>query len=1015
METFDVHSYQWLSEDPVDIRDRLSIRSWCLDANSNPYCLRITDFPTFCYAELPEFLGTQYKFWDPVSAKNVGLSLKSLLGECDCPPIVVNYTQRRKLYYYRGAKTYPMFFLTFKNIATMKKCAAILNKAPLNIPGYGYIKFTVYEDTICPIRKMLTLLKLKYSQWFTFTGTRITDDDKITTLTREYKVKWGDIKPIDESLTESWITRPTVMAFDIETYSDNDRSMPDQFNPDHVAYLVSCLIKRLGDESTLQRYSVLLGDCAEITDLDCTVIKVTSEKELVDEIAKIVNHCDPDIISGYNIFGYDYSYLDRRLLNRLDDWPRMGRMLYKETTMKEKSWSSGAYGFNRICMLDMEGRISLDMLPLIRREHKLPTYKLDLVAQYFLDANKHDVTPKQMFAIYKACKEDLDTKNSLSTENAEAMAKVVKYCIQDSELVLRLLEHLNSWIGVIETSNSSGINIVETYTRGQQVRSFSLIYDECCNNDIVITQRDSEVLPFTGGYVHDPIPGVYDCIICLDFASLYPSIIRAYNICYTTLIPPEHIEHVPEEKCNVFKFSQSEDKKLLDDEDEENETVVRSYHFNYIKPEHNVGGKEGILPRLIARLVRERSMVKRKMFVNDEEKMSFYLEEKNEKGQQVLRPNLTDEDKKSLKKLKSVWVVLNMRQIAVKVTANSIYGFLSVKNGGKLPLPEGAMCVTARGRALIGDVVDHMKKYQKATLVYADTDSAMLDIGITDQKQCSYWGKKLAEVINGVEPGKKSVDGVISEKGIPGLFPPPLKMEFEKAMKILLIKKKKYASLLIDDDGKYKMKGINPELLVRGILIARRDNCAYARDIYKRILLNVLIGVPFLESLNTILEHIEKLLDGKIDYKDLMMTRGLGASYKSDTYFMKLFADNLEKAGCPVAKGDRLAYLIVESHEKKIGHKMRLEEQYLEDKEPIDTMYYIKKQLENPIDQLISVGYISQIEKMGNSVFVPSNRHKAVHISQIVKVVSSALKQGYTMTYIRELFNKNFLAAGLLS
>ena len=85
---------------------------------------------------------------------------------------------------------------------------------------------------------------------------------------------------------------------------------------------------------------------------------------MVKVFSDIVNMTDPDIVAGYNIFGFDYPYLDHRIRRLLKEWPCMGRLISEKTYMTSDTWQSGAYGHQNINILQMEGRISLDLLPL---------------------------------------------------------------------------------------------------------------------------------------------------------------------------------------------------------------------------------------------------------------------------------------------------------------------------------------------------------------------------------------------------------------------------------------------------------------------------------------------------------------------------------------------------------------------------------------------------------------------------------------------------------------------------
>jgi DNA polymerase delta subunit 1 len=685
----------------------------------------------------------------------------------------------------------------------------------------------------------------------------------------------------------------------------------------------------------------------------------------------------------------------------------------------------------------MEGRISVDMLPVVKREHKLNMYNLNTVTKHFLNKSKHDISAPEMFVIYENMRSTLTTlvdiireaQNDLTRaldpqyikrrDDAQAAfeaakaetTRVMEYCIQDSELVIELMEKLNSWVGLVEMSSVVGTTIMDLFTRGQQLRCMSQLYDLAARMGHVIDSRDVPAFTFSGGFVFDPKPGLYENIICLDFASLYPSIIQAYNICYTTLVPPELENVVPDSQCHVIEFDQEEEEgRGQEERDEADELleeiaepavkkrkVTRHYRFKFYKEQ------EGLLPRLVRELVAKR------------------------KGVQAQMRGVKDPIMKG---------ILNARQLAIKVSANSFFGFLGVQRGGKAPLIEGAMSITAKGRELINMANNHLTtKYadRGAFIVYNDTDSTMVNLGIKDSRECQYWGERLAHEFNGVKkgdplPAAKNPETDVYTEDHPGLFSHPvLRFEFEKAMRMLCIKKKKYAALLIDKKGNFKMKPIRDEngeitgysnlfdMLLRGIVLARRDNCNFLRKTYMDILDVIMRKKGLEEAIDILVNAIQRLLDGQVPFDDLIIIRGLGDNYKSDSYFMKVFSDELKRAGKPVNPGDRLDFLIVENPGAKLlGYKMRLREQYVDgltsgNPEPIDYNYYIEKALMNPINQLFEVGFKDTIAQLQHVSFRPSNRHKPIFMDRPVQIILKWREKGFDLNLFKEAVRYNVM------
>lgn len=1276
-----VHAYDWTVEDAASDEGHVVVRAWCLNRDSEPVLVRIEDFPAYCFVELPMYVNMNLYTWNETRASRFFSVLQEKLGNRKATRGI--FKMLKKIYYYRGGRTFPMLMLTFNTLEAMNHCVRVLNDV-IKTEEWGVVKCNVWESEISIHRKLLTIRKIRYGQWFTFNGFKVPEDQRISTVVNEYIVGYADLEPVPLTDTMEWITHPRMLAFDIECYSSNHRGFPDKYNALHDAFMISCIYQRLGHPETRKRYGIIYGDCEDIPREkleNLEIFRVGSEEAMVEKLGELVMELDPEIFAGYNI-SFDIGYLDARLKRFMLKWPVMGRLIGRRSFTTSSSWRSGAYGHNSVILLRMEGRINMDLYSIVRRgQRRLDMYNLDTVAKVFLGRGKHDVKAITMFQVYEGMKgtlealytylqshddisltldgarEFLSTRcighslwSNLEITNIEElrrlrddhaywrrrMREVMEYCIRDSELVIDLAEELNVWIGHVEMSSIVGTTIVDLYTRGQQIRCHSLLYNLAANEGYVLDKRVTSGFKFSGGHVEEPIIGIHDNIVCLDFASLYPSIIQAFNICFTTLIPPpnEVANDIPDEDCHVVEFDQeeplnqpeqetrvaTEDGDSPDEEDILEETggpartVTRHYSFRFYKK------TLGLLPRLVRDLVAERRLTIRQ---RDEAK-------RNGQTMTVL--------------------ILEERQLALKVTANSFFGFLGIRNGGKMPLLEGAMSITAKGRELLGAVKKHLADKYGARVVYGDsvragtpilvrqdgrdetirylpiselydlgrvgfegisditirssltgkeyaslpnfevwsdlgwtpirhimrhhttkrlyrvlthtglvdvtedhslldsqgrevsigqsgvgvgssllhcppvapsnrtnlafheekewpfsfeqqveasekyrrlvlegcsarlkirdgmiivresrvpwdsrdekvqvledlgtsteyvydletenhhfgagvgclvvhnTDSVMVDLGLKDSKLCNYWGVRLSEEISGKPERKDEKTGEIIP-AVPGLFHDSrLQMAFEKAMRIINIAKKKYAALFIAKDGTFKTKPIKDEsgkeigqeldILRKGLVVARRDNCRWVYDTYNTILDLALRRRPFEEAMDVLIDAVDSLLKGRVPYKNLVIVRGLGENYKNNNYFLKVFADNLNKEGKEVRAGDRLPFLVVkvpgDNGKLLLGHRMRLLDSWLEkpeeEREPIDYNYYLEHMLQNHITQLLNVGYSETIAKLPNIGVKPSNRHKFIGISDTVKLLVTIHKLGIDILPLKEAIRAN--------
>eukprot|EP00488_Nonionellina_sp_1-RS-2012_P001116 TRINITY_DN176_c0_g1_i1.p1 TRINITY_DN176_c0_g1~~TRINITY_DN176_c0_g1_i1.p1 ORF type:complete len:197 (-),score=62.11 TRINITY_DN176_c0_g1_i1:144-734(-) len=174
----------------------------------------------------------------------------------------------------------------------------------------------------------------------------------------------------------------------------------------------------------------------------------------------------------------------------------------------------------------------MDLLPIIRRDHKLRSYSLNSVSFHFLKSQKEDVA----YSII----------GDLQNGTEETRRRLAVYCLKDSVLPLKLIAKLQTTINLIEMARVTGVPINFLITRGQQIKVLSQLYRSAKSKNLIIPFREynreanaakADGVGFEGATVIEPKRGYYkEAIVTLDFASLYPSIMIAHNLCYTTMI-----------------------------------------------------------------------------------------------------------------------------------------------------------------------------------------------------------------------------------------------------------------------------------------------------------------------------------------------------------------------------------------------------------------------------------------------------------------------------------------------
>lgn len=987
--TLQLQPFTWEVVDEHGQDGSVQIQCWAFEHGHQRKInlLRIEDYPATCFIELPTSIDNRHVYWE---SENISSFVQALIKKLKSNNSLLdyNFVMKPRYYFYKNEMKYPMLHLTFRNIKAMEECCRLFSR-PYYFPGLGRAKVRVYEDKIPYLRKLLTRVKVEAAQWFQVKAKEVPAEEKISTVD-EYIASWKDIKPLDNKTTETWRVHPKVLVFDIEAYSKNKKAFPSELNTSDACFMISIIVQNIGLPETRKRYLVIFGECHDIQNAE--VISTSSEIECINKFEEIIKEVDPDIISGYHIHGFDNKYLNTRLERVMCDWMNISRLVDGKVEIGTKTWSSAAYGHNEVNILKMSGRISIDMLPVVKRDYKLPRYDLDTVGKFFLGRGKHPVKAEEIFTAYEdywnklASYEENRTEESYKAyqEAIDLMTKVAKYCLEDAELTLDISEKVHIWIASVELSNIVGVQIMELYTRGQQIRCLSKIYDEAHRSGYVIDYQEPLNIVFNGGAVEKPKPGVYDEVPFYDVNSMYPNIMIRYNICHTTYInddDPETKASIKDEDCNIIEFDQFErpkktSDKLHDDDfdpemelGKEGKLVHRKIRF--IK----ASIREGIIPRILKGLLAARKEVKNQI---------KELEKAREKGVKI-DPVLL--------------VILDRRQLAIKCSANSYFGFLGAIVG-RLPLIQAAMAVTAKGREIVTEYKKYLVAKYAAIIVYGDTDSVAPKFEHIKnwawKDKWAFW-KRINDELSGMYDG--------------------ITLEMEKVTRIICFAPKMYAYLTYNEEGKL-MDNAN-KISPKGIVLARRDGTPWVRNHYRNILFNILYNYSpdlnvqaqsMITCFNMIVDAALELQAGKVNWENLAKINEMGSNYKNPSFPMAVLAARLRSIGRPAQPGDRIRYLICNiPNEKSVGNKMRTDDEYVESQETdnpltLDVNYYLENALLKKIDPLFQVGFNKILPLLTDIGYKPNSRKHFVDVSNPVKMIVRAIEDGHDITQLKEWF-----------
>jgi DNA polymerase I len=247
-----------------------------------------------------------------------------------------------------------------------------------------------------------------------------------------------------------------------------------------------------------------------------------AEKEMLEEFVKILYDYDPDIITGYNIHDFDLPYILERM--RRNKVPTiLGRCMQKHArsrkTMARQKTS-------------VVGRVIVDSYELVKKDFSLVRYSLDFVAQALLKQRKEDVKHSEIEKLWSG--------------NLEDYARLVSYAKTDAQLAMDLVLKLNLTDKYTALSKVSGTLLQDVLDGGETSRIENFLLREFNKRGFIlpckpeagdVEKREASMgKDLKGGFVLEPDKGIHSYVAVFDFKSMYPSIIRTYNVCPTTIL-----------------------------------------------------------------------------------------------------------------------------------------------------------------------------------------------------------------------------------------------------------------------------------------------------------------------------------------------------------------------------------------------------------------------------------------------------------------------------------------------
>uniref|UniRef100_A0A8C8VJK1 DNA polymerase n=1 Tax=Pelusios castaneus TaxID=367368 RepID=A0A8C8VJK1_9SAUR len=853
------------------------LRMFGVTAAGNSVCCHIHGFAPYFYVPAPAGFQSQHLSDFQRELNNVILrDLRSNKDGLSLAVLAVELCSKESMYGYHGQRRQPFLKVTLAVPRLVAPAKRLLEQG-LRCNGLGVQSYPPYEANIDFEIRFMVDRDVVGCNWIELPPGkyRLRPEQpageppkeglaKASLCQLEADVGWTDF--VSHPPEGDWqrIAPLRVLSFDIEC-AGRKGIFPE---PDKDPVIqVANMVLRQGERDPFVRNVFTLHSCAPI--VGSQVLCFSREAELLKAWAEFVRIVDPDIITGYNIQNFDLPYLlQRAQALKVSTFPFLGRIPGRKSVIRDSSFQSKQMGRRENKVINTEGRVQFDMLQVLLREFKLRSYTLNAVSFHFLQEQKEDVQHSII--------------TDLQNGSEQTRRRLAVYCLKDAYLPLRLLEKLMCVVNYVEMARVTGVPLGYLLSRGQQVKVVSQLLRQAMKQDLVMPVVKSEGgEDYTGATVIEPLKGYYDVpIATLDFSSLYPSIMMAHNLCYTTLLQqgaPERYGLSPEE------FIRTPTGDL------------------FVK----ASVRKGLLPEILENLLAARKRAKAEL-------------------QQE-----TDTFKRQ---------VLDGRQLALKVSANSVYGFTGAQVG-KLPCLEISQSVTGFGRQMIEKTKQLVeKKYTVANgysadakVVYGDTDSVMCRLGVPSVAEAMRIGREAAAWVS-------------------SHFPPPIKLEFEKVyFPYLLISKKRYAGLYFSSSAQSHDK-----MDCKGIETVRRDNCPLVANLINTCLQKLLVDRDPAGAVAHAQEVISDLLCNRVDISQLVITKELTRTaheYAGHQAHVEL-AERMRRRdpGSAPSLGDRVPYVIV-SAAKGVAAYMKSEDPIyvLENNIPIDTQYYLEQQLAKPL------------------------------------------------------------------
>ncbi|KAK5650145.1 hypothetical protein RI129_001174 [Pyrocoelia pectoralis] len=533
---------------------------------------------------------------------------------------------------------------------------------------------------------------------------------------------------------------------------------------------------------------------------NCHITFVDNESNLIAEFVKLVRKLDPDLVAGYEIQMLSWGYLiERGNFLHINLHYQLSRAEIKLSSVVDDDSANE---------LKLVGRIVLNVWRLMRHEIALQSYTFENIVYHIL----HKRLPLYSFKDLSSWWED---------SKPMYRHKTVHFYLRRVMGIVELLDRLDLIGRTSELARLFGIQFYEVLSRGSQFRVESMMLRLAKPLNYVAvspsvqqraTMRAPEYLPL----ILEPDSQMYvDPVIVFDFQSLYPSMMIAYNYCFSTCLG--RVENLGQD--TPFEFGATHLKvspRLLKKLFHRDLITYSPCGVAYVKPKV----RQGILPRMLTEILDTRLMVKKSMKLNKEDKL--------------------------------LQRVLHSRQLGLKLIANVTYGYTAANFSGRMPAVELADSVVSKGRETLMRAIKLIENNQRwdAKVIYGDTDSIFVLIAGKSREAAFKIGEEIADEVTNDNPS-------------------PVRLKLEKIFQPCILQtKKRYVGYMYES-----VDQVEPEFCAKGIETVRRDGCPAVSKMLEKSLKLLFETCDISLIRKYVVRQFTKMLSGRICLQDVIFAK----------------------------------------------------------------------------------------------------------------------------------------------